>query len=185
MRKLNLRFVLPIAQFLLALSFLYWGTHEKTPSGSEELSVPSVTLICFGLNAPALFLRALGAWLGMPNIDHPPRVVFGFGLGEWLFLLGVIACWYLVGRWLDRHGSPKKQFKNEKFTIENLVVNLGVMALGLFLFRLAILARPGQFYSTGVVVEKALFLAWSAFLVLVPSFKLVHSFRKPVTPPST
>ena len=178
MWKLRLRYFLPVVQFLFALGTLYSSTHEKLPSGSDDPFASPVTLICFGINAPALLLRALGAWLGMPRIDHAPVVVFGLGLGEGFFLLGVIACWYSVGRWLDNRASPEIERKSEISRVGSLLFNLSVTALGIFLFGLAIYSRQTHFSSTAAIVEKAFLLAWSVFLICVPSMKLLHWFRK-------
>src|SRR6516162_5790069 len=82
MRKLGLRFILPAAQLALALILLYWGNHTKAPPHSDTPFTPSVTLICFGINAPALLLLTLGAWLGTPRMDKAPVMLSGFGLDE-------------------------------------------------------------------------------------------------------
>src|SRR6266566_27636 len=123
MRKLGLRFIIPAAQLVLALILLYWGNHTKAPPHSDTPFVPSVTLICFGINAPALFLRALGAGLGTPRMDKAPVMLSGFGLDELFFLVGVVLCWYLVGLWLDSRTFP--QVKADRLRIKNLVLSLG------------------------------------------------------------
>lgn len=181
MRQLKLRFFLPVMQVLLAASLLYWATHEKTASISEELYASPTTLICFGINAPALLLRALGTWLGMPYINRAPTVVLGFGLGDWFFLFGVVACWYLMGRWLDHLRSPDLQAPSERFSVGSLLLNLLVIACGAFLILLAV--RGGQRWSSSfsVIIEKTLFLIWSAFLIFAPSMKLVRRSRKPAS----
>jgi len=178
MRKLKLRFALPTAQLAVAMSLMYWGEHMKAPPHSDELSASSVTLICLGINAPAMLFRALGAWFGTQLIDRAPVAVFGFGLEECFFLLGVIACWYFVGRWLDHRKSPGTQAVSERFTVGRLALNLLVMALGAFLILLVIRGRQPLFHSGGAIIEKALFLSWSAFLIVAPSLKLARRLRK-------
>jgi hypothetical protein len=123
MRKLGLRFILPAAQLALALILLYWGNHTKAPPHSDTPFTPSVTLICFGINAPALLLLALGAWIGTPRMDKAPVMLSGFGLDEWFFFAGVILCWYLVGLWLDSRAFPR--VKTDKLRVKNLVLSLG------------------------------------------------------------
>lgn len=180
MRKLKLSFFLPAMQLLLAVSLLYWGAHERTASISEELYVSPATLICFGINAPALLLRALGAWLGMPHVNRASTVVLGFGLEDWFFLFGVVVCWYLLGRWLDHLRSRDPQGLSQRFSPGSLFLNLLLIACGAVLGFLAV--RGGQRWSStlGLIIEKTLFLIWSAFLILAPSMKLVRRSRKPV-----
>jgi hypothetical protein len=174
MRKLGLRFILPAAQLVLALILLSWGNHTKAPPHSDTPFTPSVTPICFGINAPALLLRALGAWLGTPRMDKAPAMLSGFGLDEWFFLVGVILCWYLVGLWLDSRTFP--QVKPDKLRIKNLVLSLLALAVGAVLFLSTIFSNGPWTTSIGGIIEKGLIVIWSIILIGIPSVRLAHDF---------
>ena len=64
------------------------------------------TLICTGINAPARLLAAMSFFF--QRVDHAPPMIFGLGLDYVLFLIGVVALWFLVGSVLGkRRSSPE------------------------------------------------------------------------------
>jgi len=176
MRKLEFRLVLPITQLVLAVILLFWGHRVYTSPDYHEVALPSVTLVCFGINAPALIFRVLGAWFSTWRTDQAPSVMLGLGVGEWFFLVGVAVLWYLIGRWFDRRRTPESPPRSANFVSIELLLNLFIMALGGYLL-LETIRRPGQWgTSVGRIAQGLLFLVWSVILIFVPGRKLVRRF---------
>src|SRR5262249_129897 len=78
-------------------------------------NVPTVRLVCMGLNAPALFFKGLDPLLWSEAWDWGwPRSVLGFDTGDLFFLFGVAVVWTLCGFALDHRSrvrAPKSPTK--------------------------------------------------------------------------
>ncbi len=70
---------------------------------------------------------------------------------------------------------------SEGFTVGSLTLNLLVITLGALLILFVIRGRLPLFYSGGAIIENALFLAWSGFLIFVPSLRLARWLRRPAS----
>lgn len=177
MRKLRLALVLPGAQLVLAAILLYWGHRVLARPDYRDPALPSVTLVCFGISAPALIFRVLGAWLSTWRADQAPAVILGFWIDEWFFLIGVAVLWYWIGRWFDRRTSSEPPTKSASFIIRSLLLNLFVIALGGYLL-LETIRRPQQWgASVGRIAQGVFFLTWSVILILVPCLKFVRGIQ--------
>lgn len=179
MRKLKLAFILPIIQFFLAAILVQLSYRAPRPPGAEYY-VPTVWLICRGLNAPAQLLSALVPITWGPASEWLPNPVLGFYKGDVFFLVGVIVVWYLVGRVLDRRRTQETPGRRRTFTA--LVAHPLLLATGGLLFfsglhnlgtnRLNYPDPPWDAYLT---------LTWSVTLFFFPGRGLaktvLHAFR--------
>lgn len=155
MRQLRFAVVLPILQFLTAGGLLEWGHRVPPPKGLDTLYMPTVTLICFGINAPAVLFKS--PWYVLPRTSLS---ILGFGAEELSFLLGVVLVWYLLGRELDQRESQKALLP---VTALSFFFNILLIVFGMVLFLLglaAIFRHPGG-NSSGGIIAGTLFLIWS------------------------
>ncbi len=70
MRKL--RFALPLVQFAVATLMLAWGHRVVAPRRLDTLYVPTIRLLCFGINAPAALFAFIAELLPIRPIDRAP-----------------------------------------------------------------------------------------------------------------
>lgn len=176
MHKLKLALVLPIIQLAIAATLLQWGYRAPVPRGSE-LYVPTVRLICRGLNAPALLFRMLNP-IGLgPAFDWVPRSMLGFDTDDLFFLVGVIIVWCLVGRALDQRRTSTTAARSRMATV--LIMCLLLMAVGGLLLWLALhdLQHPG-YENLDPPVGAFLTLMWSASLVVLSGKGLLRAIRE-------
>jgi hypothetical protein len=120
--------------------------------------MPTVTLICFGINAPAVLFKS--PWYVVPKTSLS---ILGFGAEELSFLLGVAVVWYLVGRWLDQR-EPRAALP---ITARSFIYSILLIAFGVVLFFLglaAIFRHPGG-NSFGGIVAGTLSLVWSLAII--------------------
>jgi hypothetical protein len=177
MRTIRFSFILPVLQLSLALALWEWEgrLHLRHLGPGQYSAGPHV---CFGIDAPAIFLR----FVVFPfTRDHPfwPQVsAFGYGLEDLSFFLGVVILWFLIGRWFDRW-RLNKDWLEPKMTVRGVLVGLWLIALGLFmgigllLEGVEGLRRPfnwGDYWGT--IIESTLFLVWSVVLIFFSGRKL-------------
>jgi hypothetical protein len=176
----KLKLCLPTVQFVVAVAMLSWGHRVGAPRRFDTLYVPTVSLLSFGINAPATLLAFIAELLPIRRIDRAPASVFGFGIAELSFLVGVIILWYLIGRVLDRRGRPGGVSQGEA-TVWVVSVQLLVMMWGACIFFEALesFRHPGQYNNPiGNLAEGLLFLLWSLSLIVFPAAKLVNATRR-------
>jgi hypothetical protein len=174
MRKLT--FALPAFQLAVAMVLLRLGHRAVGPSGLDTLYVPTVTLVCLGINAPALFLGLV------PRLfpETASGGTFGFSPWELLFLLGVVVLWYLVGRLLNNRKAAIGS-RPAKKTTGGLLFTILVLALGLMIFYSGeelIRVRPWN-NPVGTVVAGILCLLWAVGLVLLSGLRLAGGLPSP------
>ncbi len=174
MWRLKFSFVLPAAQLLIAVVLIAVGNRVPGPRVDSPW-IPTVRLVCHGINAPVAPLGLLGILL--ERVDRRPPSILGFGAGEIFFLAGVVLLWYLVGRALDRRKSPPQG----RITTSQMLLNLFLIVWGVCLFFLGLPAFQSPWrYSNrvGNLAEGILFSVWSLILVLVLGANLVKAIRR-------
>jgi hypothetical protein len=167
--KLKLALTLPAAQLAIATILLWWPAgHVRSPDPTTAV------LICWGLNAPALFFRVLGKW--GPMFDLTGGAILGVGLGDFFFLLGVVVVWYLVGRTLDQRRTSEVAPKRHRPAAAILGYGF-LLTLGGYLFFVGL----HDFHDLNYISLRhppALglgSLAWSVSLILISGRGIVNA----------
>jgi len=178
-RKLELAVVAPITQFVLATALLLTAHRIPELWGLDTPYVSTPALICYGINAPAALIKALGIFITAEFINRP-LAAYGFGIEDLWFLSGVVIVWYLVGRTLDRFRSGEEPQKLRMLSVREIAVSLLLLLLGGYFSYLAVDAFHifGKWNNpVGNIAEGLLFLVWSFALVLTSAQKLVNRIR--------
>jgi hypothetical protein len=142
--------------------------------------MPTPTLVCFGISAPALLLK--GVLLLLP-LTWRLGSVLGFSAGEIAFLAGTIILWYFVGRATE---GPRSSAPMPRITGEVLLVNLSVAGTGILLFFMGVIAvRSHQGNNlAGSIVEGALFISWALTLIVHSAIRIARHLRREHIKPS-
>jgi hypothetical protein len=173
LRKLRLAVVLPLIQALLQSGLWYWERHsEPTVFVYEQIGVPAARLIGLSLNAPA----AVFAFAIYFAVDGPDWISdTGFQL---LYLVCILAFWFLVGSWLDRRSSRANQASSllvKHLTIGRLALRALMVAMGVFFLLYAVhLNAP----ALGERISRVLLLVWSILLLVIPGVAFIRWLRK-------
>jgi hypothetical protein len=177
MRKLRLRFILPVAQLATAVILLHWGYAAYLPKGFDTAYVPTGRLIFDGINAPA---RLVTNFIEASLPEHWHWRIVGSKAEILIFLLLTALLWYLAGRELElRLGQDSIQLsRSTKLRFYGLLCALGValaISSAYNFGRLQDLGRWNNF--VGNAVEGTLYWAWSLILIIFPSVNLVNAIR--------
>lgn len=156
----------------------YWELHSAWRVPSFTGSVSPAKLISSGLNFPAFVfsicvfilivtVEVLTTFAGMPRLSRFVTKLVEGTPDNLIFLLGVVVTWYLVGGWLDRRASQKRELKagpavSWVMTPQPLVLALGVLA-SLYPNFLHVLNL-----SFVYTIERAFVQTWAVFLIGVP-----------------
>jgi hypothetical protein len=175
MRKLRLALLLPVVQLLLAAILLRWG--DTTHLRASEDHTPTVRLICWGLNAPALLFRALDPIRLGPTYSWIPTSILGFDIDDICFLVGVAVLWFFIGRAIDKRGSARTT--GRRGMVAALVGYTLLLALGGFLLYAGpydlehpVSDNPNQ------PVRGILTLMWSVALLYLSGRGLTKTIRR-------
>ena len=180
MPKLKNTLFLPLCQFVLAITLFAWGHNVTYPVRLDTIYLPTVTLICYGINAPILLIRPLISLLTSIQIGHGPRSILGFELDEILFLFAVLALWSLVARWFQTVRGQNED-RTTRTIFGGRVWNIVVAVFGAFLFiaGILLLLPPDRFNNPlGTRVEATLIIAWACALLFVAGRSLLPYWRR-------
>jgi len=182
MRKLRLSLLLPSVQLVIAV--VMWESDGRlrlarfTPG-----RLGAGPLISYGINAPAVFMKLVVFPLtrGYPTL--PQVSLFGYGLEEISFFVGVAILWFFVGWWLDRlrrrEGQSEAVISLRKATLAGFFVVLSTsIGLGLLVEGVRGLQVPfkwGDYWGT--IVESCLFLVWSSVLLVACGVETIRLLR--------
>jgi hypothetical protein len=172
-RKLRLAVALPVTQLIIAAILLSWGHRLKSGLGPHPaiFYVPTVTLVCYGISAPALLLRA--ALLPLSQIRFS---VASLDAADLLFLSGVVVVWYFVGKAVDRriHGLHSRPA-----TVPDVVGNLLAVVVSIILFALAVAGFGSGVLENpfGSTVEAILSMLWSLILIVWSGANIFEVWR--------
>ena len=170
MRKLRLSILLPTIQLPLAVTLWEWGARIRTSTVGPD-HFRSGPLLSYGINAPAVFLRLAAFPFTRTDSSASHLSLFGYGLEELSFFLGVVILWVLVGKYFDLRMS-NTTLHNRQSTRRALSIDLiaalivAVMAIALFVEGVEGLRIPFRWGSYwGTIEESVLFLVWSVALL--------------------
>jgi len=179
LRKLRFSIILPPIQFLLAVAMFEWARRVPVPRGVDTLYFPTATMVCYGINAPAIFLKLLAFPFTRGAKSWPLPSIFGYGPEELAFLVGVVILWFFVGKELDRQRLGEMASEN-RITPRRVLLDLLLMVFGIALFAEGLhgLHTPGKWGNYfGNIAESILFLVWSFVLIFLPGWKLIKRTR--------
>jgi hypothetical protein len=187
MQRIKITLLLPLFQFTLAVLLLAWGHTVKDPVRLDTLYVPTPTLVCLGLNAPALITWPLISRLAATPTDHPTRTAFTLGLDEMIFLAAVVVLWYLVAKWFmtirDKKINQIQEIATSKFVGQIVTAAIGVI---LFIAGFSSLQLSRRLNNpAGSATECALILVWAFLLTFIPSVRLVAAVRRKLSIPNS
>lgn len=177
MHRIRLSIPLPAIQLPLAIALWEWGDRFFRPHLSRGGFGPG-QLVCYGINAPAIFLRLIVFPFTRGHPYWPQLSVMGYSLEDLSFFLGVAILWFLVGKWLDRRRLSEERSKSW-MAIRALPINLFLIALGLFIGiglllegvdGLRIPYKWGDYWGT--IIESVFFLVWSVAFVVAVGMKI-------------
>jgi len=140
----------------------------------DTIYLPTVTSVCFGINAPAVLVRPIVA-LVLPLLRLPfASWADRFALDEIPFLLVVAALWYLVGKWLvalrDAGRDPSQRNPSGKLSTHLSIAIVGILLLYMGVDSLLHLGRWNNPF--GNTVEGSLSLVWAITLLSASVRKL-------------
>jgi len=180
MPKLKSTLFLPLCQFVLSITLFTWGHNVRYPVRLDTIYLPTVTLICYGINAPILLIRPLISLLTSIQIGHGPRSILGFALDEILFLVAVLGLWSLVARWFQTVRDQNED-RSSRTVFGSRVWNIVVAMFGAFLLvaGILLLLPPDRFNNPlGTKVEAILIIAWASALLFVAGRSLLSPWRR-------
>ena len=180
--RVRLSLLLPPAQLALAVAMWEWARRTPVPEG---LYSPTVDLVSKGINGPALLCKILT--LPFQQTPNWPPSILGLTADEFLFFVGVVITWYLVGRALDRYVHSKGSGLT-RLTAGQATTSLLSMLLGIFMFlgTLTCFSNPDQQNNPiGYSALGVLLLVWSVFLVGVPTLRFAKRILGRATTPSS
>jgi hypothetical protein len=155
------------------------GAQHRAPGPYVHIHLAVIELkhIWSGINAPTFpFCFATGVRLP----------VLGIGVGEILYLVAVALLWHRVGSFFDQsRGLNARETQSAQpsgTTFRFLMVGWGILLL---FWNASTIGDPfprlflgGRLFRTDVVILRALFLLWSAILIVFPSLTLARDFRR-------
>jgi len=177
MSAVKLSIILPSVQVPLAIALWEWSSHEPHPRKLGYVPWPTDVLICYGINAPAIFFSRLASY--PLRMASPPWFLARYNYAELTFFVGVALLWFLVGTAADR--------KMTKFATERQVTALTALwhALLLLVGVLVLLEglrgfllpwHRGNYWGT--ITESILCVAWSVALIGSPILSYFKRHRR-------
>lgn len=182
--SIKLSRVLPPISGVLAVILLQWGRHSTSPVVLDTVWVPTPTLLCYGLNAPAFRISGMVEKLlsSLPN-DLFSKVPHS---GDALFVIIVAILWYLVGRRIDYFRSSRtaaESVHGRKIAWKLLVLLYGLNLLIVICLHNVLFTSPrngtgGDNNFLGDLIFQGLWFIWSLILIIVPGRDLFRAIRR-------
>lgn len=174
MRQLRFALLLPIAQLVVALLLLQWGNRILPPRGLDTIYMPTPTLVCTGINGPAVLFR-VGDFLTPQAWKY--MQVGGFSPDELWLLLGVLVVWFLIGRALDARrlqgaSTSRIGMGSAIASIATLIVAASLLFLGLKHL------HPYEWNNPASPVVGILFIVWSLTIGFLSGRKLTRFMQE-------
>ena len=162
--QLRWQIVLPLLHLGIALALSI--APLTSPVAYDTIFIPTAIMVRDGLNAPALFLRALVPALGLHKYDQQPAKLAGVSYSDLFFLLGVIVVWHLVGRSIDARQAGTHCIRSRTMTVVRSLCLVLVGVVLLWVGALPGLVQWGRYNNpTGNLASGVLHLSWSMFLL--------------------
>jgi len=167
MRRLRWALTLPVIQFVIFLTLMHWDTVEIPYLGS-------LRGLCFAINIPGQFIY--GFFLRLAPVRWLPPYIMYIRSDHFIFLVGVVFQWYVIGRELDKRLWPQSPI-GAKPTALAVLANLVVIAWGIRLV-FGGLESILQGHLPSFIIDGLIILAWALVLITVPTLRLAKSFRR-------
>ena len=182
--SLRLSRALPPVSVAVAVGLLQWGRHSRPPMVLDTLWVPTPTLLCYGINAPAFrineivdqILSSLRNHL-LSDVAHSANIIF---------LVIVAMFWYMVGRRMDYSRSTHTSTgptRVREIAWKVLVMLYGLTLLIVICLHNVLFTNPANnSYADnnllGELIFQALWFIWAVILIIVPSHDLLRVIRR-------
>ena len=170
-RQLKFAIILPMLMACAFVVVVRWQRHldvQVLPK-REYPFASSVTSAYLGLNAPAVLFEGIcKASFPIERLNQPPSSLFGIGVGQILFLTGVLALWFFVGLSLDRRNGQRIS-SHSGTTFWTLLSTLGLLVAATVLLGGAVflIAHRPSGNNIGDVVQGIFWLGWSVLMAYV------------------
>jgi hypothetical protein len=157
LRKLKYSIVLPAVQLPLAVVLSEIGRRTDVHR-IDIFDWPPSALICYGINAPAIFFRlAVFPFTRTEHFWSLPSLS-GYGSEELAFFVGVCVVWFLVGRKIDMRRNSESPSEGRN-SVREIMLHGGLVVLGVGFFlagfsRLRILFKFGPHWA--ILLESVL-----------------------------
>lgn len=180
MSSVRIALLFPVLQVSIAMALLWHGNnYSYTKKALDTPYVPTSTLVCSGLSAPAFIVSRSIAPVLPPYAARPNRgVTNAFGKEDVLFLVFIALLWYLVGRTIDirlwstgvgREGQLRSVWQG----LALLLFSFAVLALGIVLLR-----DPDRFNNwSGTIAEGCMFVIWALVLATCSGIAVLRGTR--------
>jgi hypothetical protein len=160
--------ILPCVQIPVAVALWEWGRYQPRAHGFG--SWPTAGLICYGINAPAIFSRMVIYPIRMAT---PPRLLARYSVEELAFFAAVGVVWFLVGLAIDR--KLRDMGRQRPVTVATVLRDLILVLMGIVLFWQGLRGfsmpwHEGNYW--GSFIKNALFVVWSVAFVGIPILRL-------------
>jgi hypothetical protein len=182
--SIKLSRVLPPVNVALAVGLLQWGRHSRAPVVLDTMWVPTPTLLCFGINAPAFRIsRMLEQLVSSLRSDFLSKIAYSTDI---VFLIVVAIFWYLVGQRSDysrlAHG-PVEAAHGRKLAWKLLVLLYGLNLLIVICLHNVLFTNPkngtgGDNNFLGDLIFQGLWLIWSFILIIIPARDLLRAVHR-------
>ncbi len=182
--SMKLSRVLPPVSVALAVALLQWGRHSRPPMVLDTIWVPTPTLLCYGVNAPAFRINGIvDQILSSLRNDFFSKVAHS---GDILFVIIVAMFWYLVGRRIDYSRSfhtAVESVHGRKIAWKLLILLYGLDLLVVICLHNVIFTNPrNNSYADnnflGELVFQGLWFIWSLVLIIVPGRDLLRAIHR-------
>lgn len=186
MRKLRLKWLLPSLFLGLTAMQLAWSERIDGILQPLRTYVGRIGDLWHALNAPALFLLAIGIHFAP---IRQPQTIANFPIDTILFLAGGIVLWFVIGKMLDRYGEQTTPLPNVRGAIV-LSTRVLILLWGIYLCWEAIRASSATDYLgrrvPGSVLDGVIVLSWSVILIILSGRSLMRATRvRPQNCPKT
>jgi hypothetical protein len=184
MRKLRLRWLLPSLFLGLTAMELAWSERIDGILQPLRTYVGRIGDLWHALNAPALFLLAIGIHFAP---IRRPQTIANFPIDTVLFLAGGTVLWFVIGKMLDRNGEQTTPLPNVRGAIV-LGTRVLIFLWGIYLCWQALHAGSATDYLgrrvPGSVLDGVLVFLWSLTLIILSVRSLMRAtrVRSPTSP---
>jgi hypothetical protein len=182
--SIKLSRVLPPVSVALAVALLQWGRHSRPPVVFDTIWVPTPTLLCYGINAPAFRISGiLNQVFSSLRNDFFSKIA---NSSDILFVIVVAMFWYLVGKRIDDSRSAPTAVEavhRRKTAWKLLVLLYGLNLLIIICLHNVLFTNPRNGSASdnnflGDVIFQGLWFIWSLILIIIPGRDLLSAIQR-------
>lgn len=178
MRKLRLSLLLPLVFLVVSEAIARWSAYLDARLAFFRMVIGHIEGLWHALNAPGLFLLALG--IHFAQTTRLLRNTLHVGSDQFLFVVGGLVFWFFFGNFLDGKRAPAHSTHQSLRPIR-IVFSLFVLGWGVNLvgegFRAITMTDYLGRHVDGELLSGTFVLAWSIFLIFVGGHGLLYVFR--------